>query len=108
MKCQYVRNDKSERKMLRSILRELVNTPTGLQEGDKVKFNAEWLHKDKFWSLMNPARREFISNHLNDVFTVEYDKNHTDQPSVVCLKEDPSETKWLFADIELIKVEVDA
>ena len=37
--------------------------------------------------------------------TVEYDERFKDRPLVVCLKEDPSEVKWLFSvlDLEVVK-----
>ena len=48
---------------------------------------------------------DFIDTNGNEVFTVEYDKNKKDSSTLVCLKEDTTDPKWLFwvGDLEVVE-----
>ena len=107
MRNQFFREEKLARKQMRQVFREMLNTPTSLNEGDTVKLDVSRMKQRKFWDTMNPKRKEFIEANEDKVFHVKYDVNHTKHPSVVCLEEDDSAESWLFADQELIKVEVE-
>ena len=76
-----------------------------LSPGDKVMFNLI-----KIWSNVNYKRftveyRRFIKDGKSRVFTVEYDKRHAENPSIVCLKEDKNDPKWLFPTDFFIKID---
>ena len=48
---------------------------------------------------------DFVEENKGKELTVEYDERFKDRPLIVCLKEDPSEVKWLFSvlDLEVVK-----
>ncbi|WP_206459318.1 hypothetical protein [Anaerovorax sp. IOR16] len=76
-----------------------------LQEGQKVKLNLEKIKSNVNYENMSDKYKKFIELHKDDIFTVEYDKNHMNNPVVVCFKEDTTDPKWLFwdGDLEVIK-----
>ena len=57
-------------------------------------------------SLLGISISLYWSNRLNKdtVFTVEYDEKYKNKPSLVCLKEDTTDPKWLFWVGDLIEV----
>ena len=77
---------------------------TLIKEGTKVKINVEKLQQEKSYNQRNIRWRKFIEDNKDTIFTVEYDKNKKDNPKMVCLKEDPTEPKWLFFVGDLIQI----
>lgn len=67
------------------------------KEGDRVRLNMDELTNSPDWERKVDAWREWCLSHSNDVMTVEYDAAYGDNPSLVCLKEDQSDPKWLFS-----------
>ena len=73
-------------------------------EGSKVKLNYEKIISQKNDKTENYLM--FVENNKDKIFTIEYDENHQDNPSVFCLKEDTTSPKWLFNINNLILVEM--
>ena len=83
-------------------------------EGEKVKLDLLQLTSYKEWKSedLGPNRKkyqEWVLAHANDEFTVEYDpirkaNNAKDIHSIVQLKEDETEPKWLFWAGDLIQL----
>ena len=71
-------------------------TDLSIPEGSKVKLNIERITKRKDYSRMRETYKDFVENHKDTVFTVEYDPKHTYEPVWVCLAEDTTPIKWLF------------
>lgn len=72
-----------------------------LEEGTKVKLNWELISRSPDWKKQRKAYREWITEHKDNVFTVEWDSRRKerdtyDKKFMVCLKEDDTEPKWLF------------
>lgn len=77
-----------------------------VQEGDKVRIDAEAIYADVNSKYLRQDRKEFVEVHKDDVFTVEYDPRYKKPPiSLVCLKEDEHDPKWLWHVTDLKKVE---
>jgi hypothetical protein len=78
-----------------------------IPEGTKVKLNIKSLLSDVDYERKTPKYKKFIEDHTDEVFTVEYIPELTDRPTVVCLKEDPSEVKWTWwvGDLEIVNEE---
>lgn len=72
-----------------------------LFEGDKVKLNVAKIKSHPSWEGYDKEYKAFVENHDGIVFTVEYDKNKTDRPNLICLKEDTSRQRWMFWDGDL-------
>lgn len=55
---------------------------------------------------MTPQYKQFVLTNQDTVFTVELDKEYAEieHNQVVCLKEDPSEVKFLFVNADLKRV----
>jgi hypothetical protein len=81
-----------------------LETPT-IPEGTKVKINVDKIFKEKGFADRMPRFRKFVQEARDKIFTVEYDPEHRDRPTLVCLKEDPSEVKWLWyiGDLEVVE-----
>lgn len=72
-----------------------------LQEGQRVKLNIKKIKDNTDYKRLQEKYKKFVEEHKDDVFTVEYDKRHMNEPIVVCLKEDTTVPKWLFRDSDL-------
>lgn len=81
------------------------NSKKYLKEGDKVKLNVTQMKSRPEWKFdvdQNKARfQAWVLAHQDEVFTVEYDKGHTEDPVIVCLKEDNTDPKWMFWEGDL-------
>lgn len=75
-----------------------------IPEGAKVKINVDRIYRQKDFAMLQPRYRKFVQEARDKVYTVEYDPERRDRPSLVCLKEDPSEVKWLWhvSDLEVV------
>jgi len=75
-----------------------------LKEGDRVKLNLKSIQEHPDWHTMNPKWKQFVEDNKDVVFTVEYDKDKKDNPSMVCLTEDTTDPKWLWyvGDLERV------
>ena len=73
-----------------------------LLEGDKVKLNVPMIKSHPDWIKHDSEYKKFVEDNDGVEFTVEYDENKKDKPSVVQLKEDTSRQKWLFWDGNLL------
>ena len=86
------------------MLKEMMDNKKNLQKGQKVKLNLERIMSHPDYHNHTEKYRSWVESHIDVIFTVEYDKAHTDKPTLVCLKEDDSKPKWLFweGDLEVI------
>lgn len=75
-----------------------------IPEGTKVKIKVDKIFQETGFADRMPRFRKFVQEARDKIFTVEYDPEHRDRPSLVCLKEDPSEVKWLWyiGDLEVV------
>jgi hypothetical protein len=85
-------------------LDDIDNNKVLYEEGESVKLNYESITSQPDYQNMNPKYIEFVETHKNDAFTVEYDLRHKENPTLVCLKEDQSDPKWLWWVEFLIKI----
>ena len=73
-------------------------------EGSKVKLNYDRIMENK--EGKSEKYLEFVELHKDQEMTIEYDKNHMNNPSIFCLSEDTNEVKWLFDISDLILIEM--
>jgi len=81
-----------------------------ITEGTKVKLNMERITSHPDWNPnttdWNHRRYvDWINEHSDDVFTIEYDPNHLKDLQMLCLKEDTTKPKFLFHESDLIVLE---
>lgn len=86
-------------------IKALENAKKFLKEGDKVKLNISQITSHPDWKAKRAQFKEWVQNHRDMVLTVEYDKNHTKNPAIVCVREDETDPKWLFWEGDLDVVE---
>jgi len=91
----------------KEVLERYLHPTISLYEGTKVKINYEEMTSHPDWPKLNPRLRDFVESHKDDIYTVEYDpvkknNNAPDKRSMVCLKEDETNPKWLFFASDLI------
>lgn len=74
--------------------------------GEKVKLKVKQIKAHKTWKQMTPKYQKFVLSNADTIFTVELDQKHPEieHNQVVCLKEDPSEVKFLFVNADLKRV----
>lgn len=68
--------------------------PQQFNEGDKVKLDIEAIKKHSDYSKLTERYRNFVNDHVDDIFTIVCDKGRQNTNTLVCLAEDPD--KWLF------------
>lgn len=68
--------------------------PQDISEGDRVVLDIQAMKRHPDYNRLSERYRKFVESHINDVFTVCYDKRYQDRPIVVCLEEDPN--RFLF------------
>lgn len=81
-----------------------------IPEGTKVKLNYKSISSHPDW---NPSTNDYnhkryvgwIINHVNDIFTIEYDEKHKVNPTLLCLKEDDTVPKWLIWEGDLTVID---
>ncbi len=82
------------------LLLEQMRRPS-LNDGDlvKIKYNN---FKDR---SKGEKFQEWISEHKNEIFTVEFEEKYAKNKILCCLKEDTTEPKWLFDtnDLTIVK-----
>ena len=73
------------------------------QKGQKCGFDT--IESMEKWNDLSQRYKDFVEENKGKELTVEYDERFKDRPLIVCLKEDPSEVKWLFSvlDLEVVK-----
>lgn len=90
-------------------LRERETLSPQIPEGTQVRINVKQIKSrhdyNKNIDFNKQRYHDFIDTHGDEVFTVEYAKGKTDNPTLVCLKEDTTDLKWLFwtGDLEVVK-----
>lgn len=86
-----------------------VDSKKFLKEGDRVKLNVTQMQSRpecKSDIDQNKVRfQAWVLDHRDKVITVKYDKNLTINPSIVCVKEDKTDPKWIFWEGDLDVVE---
>lgn len=91
------------------IMKAVAESKKFLKEGDKVKLNVPQMMSRPEWKTdvdQNKARfQAWVLAHRDEVLTVEYDKNHTKDPAIVCVREDETNPKWMFWEGDLDVVE---
>ncbi len=79
-----------------------------IPEGTKVKLNYESIISDVNYNKNIDSNKqkyhEFIELNKDRIFSVEYDPKFQDNPTLVCLKEDETDPKWLFWIGDLIVI----
>lgn len=65
-------------------------------EGDKVQLDIQKLTGHPNWPRLRQEYREWVLAHTGQTFTVQYDPQQKERPSLVCLAEDETVPKWLF------------
>lgn len=98
----------SNKQILRDIQKrkvEFANTNYTILEGTTVKLNVKQIKSRPDYIRMRDTYKEFVESNIDNIFTVEYDEKKKDEPILVCLKEDPTEVKWLFwiGDLIIVK-----
>lgn len=84
------------RKMTSKIVKEYIKQKNGIPNGTQVKLNLSTIQKDPNYQRKSDKWKEWIEEHKEEIFTVEYDPKFGEQPKVVTLKEDTSDPKWLW------------
>ena len=84
--------------------------PITTWEGEQVTLDYNRIISYPDWKQLRKDYRDWVTEHKNDVFTVEFDplkkeKQTADYNSFVQLKEDETNPKWLFWAGDLIPVE---
>lgn len=77
------------------------------KEGDRVRLNVKSIQEHPDYPNMNPMYKQWVGNNKDKEFTVEYDEKQDDNPTLVCLKEDTTDPKWLWWVGNLEKVRED-
>ena len=81
--------------------------PAEIPEGSKVRFDFAAIKADKNYDKFTAKYLKFIADHVEDVFTVEYDPSMKDvrHHSLVQFREDTNDPKWLFniAHLKVVK-----
>lgn len=92
-----------------TMLKATQETKKFLKDGDRVKLNISQMKSRPEWESdvdQNKARfQAWVLAHQDAVLTVEYDKNHQNNPSIVCVAEDGTDPKWMFWEGDLDVVE---
>lgn len=75
-----------------------------LPEGQQVKLNMARIFARPDFASLPVHWRKFVMESRDKVFTVEHDPRFGNESSLVCLKEDWSEVKWLWhiSDLEVV------
>ncbi len=94
----------NRRKNLRRLQKLIQNKPQTLPEGCKVKLDIEVLKGGIDYDRKTEKWKQWIENHQDDTFTVEYESRFGNEPSTVVLKEDDTDPKWLWWVGELIAI----
>lgn len=99
--------NKKARKLLEQMLMDVdrQKAETSIPEGTKVRLRYDRIHGSVKWNDLSQRYKDFVEENKGKELTVEYDERFKDRPLIVCLKEDPSEIKWLFSvlDLEVVK-----
>lgn len=82
--------------MASKIVKEYIKQKNGIPNGTQVKLNLSAIQKDPSYQRKSDKWKEWIEEHKEEIFTVEYDPKFGEQPKVVTLKEDTSDPKWLW------------
>lgn len=80
-----------------------LNEAAHIKPSDKVKINLKEIKSSKTYKHLSQKYKDFVKDHVEDIFTVELDENFP-TGHIVSLKEDATEPKWLFFIGNLIKV----
>lgn len=73
------------------------------QEGAKVRLNYQKI-SERFNIDSNPKFVQWVENHKDEIFTVEYEKKYQKNKTLCVFKEDDSEVRWLWFYQDLILV----
>lgn len=80
-----------------------IGKASDLVDGDKVRLNTDRIMANNF-EKKSSRYKQFVQDNSSKVFTVEYDRDLMEDVPLYCLKEDPSEIKWLWVADDLIKL----
>ena len=81
----------------RRLLKRLKILNRRIKRGDRVVFNMKAITSSSDWEHYTDEYKNFITEHQDTVFTVEFDeKIHDEIPSLVQFAEDESDPKHLF------------
>ena len=88
----------------------ITTNPITTWEGEKVTLDYNRIISYPDWKQMREDYRNWVTEHKNDIFTVEFDplkkeKQTADYNSFVQFVEDETKPKWLFWAGDLIPVE---
>lgn len=88
----------------------ITTNPITAWEGEKVTLDYNRIISYPDWKQMREDYRNWVTEHKNDIFTVEFDplkkeRQTADYNSLVQFAEDETNPKWLFWAGDLIPVE---
>lgn len=88
----------------------ITTNPITAWEGEKVTLDYNRIISYPDWKQMREDYRNWVTEHKNDIFTVEFDplkkeRQTADYNSLVQFVEDETKPKWLFWAGDLIPVE---
>ena len=88
----------------------ITTNPITTWEGEKVTLDYNRIISYPDWKQMREDYRNWVTEHKNDIFTVEFDplkkeRQTADYNSLVQFVEDETKPKWLFWAGDLIPVE---
>jgi hypothetical protein len=84
--------------------KELLQISPYLDEFSKVKLNLDVIRNHPDYDKLSEKYKAWTEAHKDEIFTLVYDEKHREKPSIVCLKEDTTDPKWLFFTGDLIVV----
>lgn len=76
-----------------------------LKEGDQVKFNIDKMRGYPDWKKRQEAYREYIESNVDKVFTVRYNDEYRERPTIVELVNPDTndvDNSWLFSDQDVL------
>ena len=88
-------------------LKQKLDSVEPLPEGQRVRLNIKSIMEHPDYERLTDRYKQFVQDNKDNVFTVEYDPQHLKNPTLVCLKEDPTPVKWIWwvGDLEIVKEE---
>lgn len=96
--------DKARQRINSMINRFLSKPRESIRRGTKVRLDYEKITSDPDYPRRVAPYRQFVEENRGAIFTVEYDDKYRHDPTLVCLKEDTREIKWLWhvSDLEIV------
>lgn len=98
-KRKLFREKKQRKKSVEGLLKNMGVYTYSYKEGTKVKIDPSKVNRG------NPLRNKWIDDHIDQIFTIEYDARFDKDTLIYRFKEDMSNPKWLFSHAELVRAD---